>query len=116
MERGAKTWMRQRWPVLVMGVLLAVAILFSVFGEVGIVSTLDLHRKQEQLAAENAKLNEENERLRQEVQRLRSNASYIEELARKELGLMHKKEIVIPLDRKKDAPVRPSPRGETSRP
>ena len=83
------------------------ALLFTLFGEVGLVSTLDLHAKEKQLLAENARLREENEALRQEVEKLRSNPSYIEEIARRELGLMGKKEIVIPLDGKKDAAAPP---------
>jgi cell division protein FtsL len=96
-------WLKKSWPALVIGGLVLLALLYSLLGEVGVVSTLNLYAKQKQLAAENNKLREENEQLRQEVEKLRSNASYIEEIARRELGLLGKKEIVIPLDRKKDA-------------
>lgn len=116
MDAQRKSWLRQRWPVLVMGGMVLVALLFSVFGEVGLLSTLSLHGKQDQLAAENARLREENERLHLEVENLRSNPSYIEEIARRELGLMGKKEIVIPIDRKKDAASRPAPRSGKDRP
>lgn len=116
MDYAEKTWVRRRWPVLVIGGMVLVAVLFSVFGEVGIVSTLNLKEKEKQLVAENARLREENEQLRKEVENLRSNPSYIEEIARKELGLMGKKEIVIPLDRKKDASSSPAPGGGTGRP
>lgn len=116
MDYAEKTWVRRRWPVLVIGGMVLVAVLFSVFGEVGIVSTFNLKAKEKQLVAENARLREENEQLRKEVEKLRSNPSYIEEIARKELGLMGKKEIVIPLDRKKDAPSPPAPGGKTGRP
>ncbi len=107
-------WLKKRWPVLVIGGITLLALLYSLFGEVGVISTLKLYSKQKQLAAENVKLREENERLRQEVEKLRSNPSYIEEIARRELGLVKKKEIVIPLDRKGD-PASPSP-GAKSRP
>lgn len=116
MDAQRKSWLRQRWPVLVMGGMVLLALLFSVFGEVGLLSTLSLHGKQDQLAAENARLREENERLHLEVENLRSNPSYIEEIARRELGLMGKKEIVIPIDRKKDAASRPAPRSGKDRP
>ena len=116
MDYTEKTWVRRRWPVFVIGGMVLVAVLFSVFGEVGIVSTINLKEKEKQLVAENTRLREENERLRKEVENLRSNPSYIEEIARKELGLMGKKEIVIPLDRKKDASPPPAPGGGTGRP
>ncbi len=89
----------KRWPVLVVGGMVLLAFLYSLFGDVGIISTLDLRAKQKGLIAENSRLRAENEQLRGEVEKLRSNPSYIEEIARKELGLMGKKEIVIPLDR-----------------
>ena len=111
-----KPWLRKRWPFLVIGGIALLALLFAFIGEVGIISTLNLYGKQKQLAAENARLREENERLRKEVENLRSNPSYIEEIARCELGLMGKKEIVIPLDRKEDAASPPAPRGKKSRP
>ncbi|HZD54683.1 MAG TPA: septum formation initiator family protein, partial [Candidatus Aquicultoraceae bacterium] len=116
MDAASRSWARQRWPVLMIGGMVLAALLFSVFGEVGIVKTLSLREKHDQLLAENARLREENERLHQEVEKLRSNPSYIEEIARRELGLMGKKEIVIPTDRKTDAASLPAPRGEKSRP
>jgi len=116
MEYEGQSWVRRRWPVLVIGGMVLIAVLFSVFGEVGIVSTLNLKEKEKQLVAENARLREENEQLRKEVEKLRSNPSYIEEIARKELGLMGKKEIVIPLDRNKDAASPPAQGGGTGRP
>ena len=102
MNHEKRTWLGRGWPVLVVGGLVLLAVLYSVFGEVGILGTLRLHGKEEQLIAENARLREENEKLRQEVEKLRSNPSYIEEIARRELGLMGKKEIVIPVDRNKE--------------
>ncbi len=116
MDRERKTSMRKRWPVLVVGGMVLLAFLYSLFGEVGIISTLDLRAKQKQLVAENGRLRAENERLRGEVEKLRSNPSYIEEIARRELGLMGKKEIVIPLDRNKDEASPAAPGGGTGRP
>ena len=116
MDHEKKSWLKRSWPVLVLGGMVLVALLFSTFGEVGIISTLNLNAKEKQLIAENAKLREENEQLRQEVEQLRSNPSYIEEIARGELGLMGKKEIVIPVDRKKDAATHPAQSGGTGRP
>ncbi len=106
----------KRWAAFVIGGMILIALLFTLFGEMGIISTLNLYGKEKQLAAENRRLREENEALRQEVEKLKSNPSYIEEIARRELGLMGKKEIVIPLDRKPDAATPPSSRGAAGRP
>lgn len=116
MYHEQKTWLKKGWPALVFGGLVLLAILYSVFGDVGVIGTLRLYGKEKQLIAENAKLREENEKLRQEVEKLRSNASYIEEIARRELGLMGKKEIVIPLERDKEGGATPAPRSGKGRP
>ena len=109
-------WLKKHWPALVIGGMALLALLYSLLGEVGVVSTLNIYAKQKQLAAENSKLREENEKLRQEVEKLRSNASYIEEIARGDLGLVGKKEIVIPLDRKEGAASPPASRSKKGRP
>jgi len=46
----------------------------------------------------NMELRRENERLRVEIDNLRTNKKYIEELARRELGLVKKGEIVYQFD------------------
>lgn len=91
-------------------------LLFSLFREMGVVGTLKLYRTHRQAVEENAKLREENRRLQQEVEKLRTNASYIEEIARKELGLIGDKENVIVLDQKKDAPAPPPAKKGSGRP
>ena len=102
-------------PALIVGIIAAAALLFSVFSEVGILSTWRMGRNQRQLAEENARLREDNARLRAEVDKLRTNPAYIEEIARKELGLIGKKENVIVLERKQDDPPRNPPPGGTKR-
>jgi len=116
MDHEKKPSLKKRWPFLVVGCMVLLAFLYSLFGEVGIISTLDLRTKQNRLIAENNRLRTENEQLRGEVENLRSNPSYIEEIARRELGLMGKKEIVIPLDRNKNAASPTAPVGGTRRP
>lgn len=69
----------------------------------GVIGTWKLYRTHRQVLSENKSLREENQRLQQEVEKLRTNASYIEEIARKELGLVREKENVIVLDRKKES-------------
>ena len=99
--------MKRRLPLLVLGGVAAAAALVSLFGDIGIVSTWRLRGTERQLVEENARLREEIAALRQEVVKLRTNPSYIEEIARKELGLVGEKENVIVLERKAD----PAPAG-----
>lgn len=102
-NREPSRW-KSRLPFLVAGAIGILLLLFTLFREMGIVGTWKLYRTHRQIQAENEKLREENRRLQQEVEKLKTNASYIEEIARKELGLVRDKENVIVLDRKKDSP------------
>jgi len=105
----------KRMPLLLALVLLCAAVLYSIFGEVGIVNTVKIRAKQVKLEEENERLRMEIAELRKEVQALRSNPSAIEEIARKELGLIGKKENVIVLERNRNADI-PPPKGGTDRP
>ena len=104
MEKREQSRWRPRLPFLLAGVLGLLLILFSLFREMGGIGTWKLYKTYRQILTENANLREENQRLRKEVDKLRTNASYIEEIARKELGLVREKENVIVLERKKENP------------
>lgn len=109
-------WWKRKMTVLIVGGIAALALLFTAFREMGIVSTWKLRRLHDQLVQENGRLREENARLHREVEKLRTSPTYIEEIARKELGLIGKKENVIVLEgRDKATPASP-PKGGTSRP
>ena len=74
--------------------LLSVMILFTFFGEKGLLKVYRLRRELREIERANMELRRENERLRAEIDNLRTNNKYIEELARRELGLVRKGEIV----------------------
>jgi cell division protein FtsB len=106
---------RNRLPVLIAGTVVVAALLVSLFGEVGILSTWRMDRNRKQVTEVNAGLREDIGRLRAEVDRLRTNSAYIEEIARKELGLIGRQENVIVLDRNRNVPPRDPPSGGTKR-
>lgn len=103
MKRIDKSGLVKKLPALGLGAVILLGALYSVFGDVGIVSTVKIHRTQSRLEEENARLREEIAQLRKEVENLRSNPSHIEGIARRELGLIGEKENVIVLERNKDA-------------
>jgi len=105
-ERERRTG--SRLPFLLAAIILCAAVLYSIFGEVGIVNTYKIRNTQKQLEEENVRLHQEIAELRKQVESLRSNPSAIEEIARKELGLMGKKENVIVLERNKNADLPPT--------
>jgi cell division protein FtsB len=82
-------------PILL---LLSVMIFFAFFGDKGLLQVYRLRRELREIERANKELQQENERLRAEIDNLGTNKSYIEELARRELGLVKKGEIVYQFD------------------
>ena len=78
--------------------LVSVMIFFTFFGEKGLLQVYRLRRELKEIERVNMELRQENERMRAEIGNLRTNKKYIEELARRELGLVKKGEIVYQFD------------------
>jgi cell division protein FtsL len=78
-------------PLLILGA-------FTFFGEKGILHLLRLHKEGAQIKESNIKLEEENQKLREEVKRLQRDKRYIEEIARKELGMVKEGEVIYQFD------------------
>jgi cell division protein FtsB len=68
------------------------------FGEKGIFHLLRLEKELARIKEANTKVEEENRRLREEVSRLQHEKRYIEEIARKELGMVKEGEIIYLFD------------------
>jgi len=73
---------------------------FLVFAERGLVKFWEVVRTHRQLTQEIERLQEKNEELRQRAQALRSDSDTIEEIARQELGLVKKGELIYQFRRK----------------
>jgi len=78
-------------PLFIFGTL-------TFFGEKGILHLLRLQKEIAQIKDRNIKLEEENQKLREEVKRLQRDKRYIEEIARKELGMVKEGEIIYQFD------------------
>jgi cell division protein FtsL len=78
-------------PLLILGV-------FTFFGEKGVLHLLGLRKEVVRIKERNIKLEEENQKLREEVKRLQKDKRYIEEIARKELGMVKENEIIYQFD------------------
>ncbi len=84
------------------GLVLNLAILFLVllllliiFGDKGIVDLQRLKADREDLIGLNMRIERKNQELFREVNRLKSDPDYIESIARRELGLVGKKEVIF---------------------
>jgi cell division protein FtsB len=82
-------------PILL---FLSVMIFFTFFGDKGLLQVYRLRRELREIERANKELQQENERLRAEIDNLMTNKNYIEELARRELGLVKKGEVVYQFD------------------
>jgi cell division protein FtsB len=82
-------------PILL---LISVMIFFAFFGNKGLLQVYRLRKELKEIERANTDLQRENERLKAEIEHLRTNKKYIEELARRELGLVKKGEIVYQFD------------------
>lgn len=73
---------------------LTIIIGLTIFSPRGLIHMVQLQKELQELKAHNAKLKNSNKALKHEIRLLKNNPCYIEELARKELGLIKKGEIV----------------------
>jgi cell division protein FtsB len=78
--------------------LVSVMVFFTFFGDKGLLQVYRLRKELREIEGTNRDLEKENERLRTEIHQLRTNRDYIEELARRELGLVKKGEVVYQFD------------------
>ncbi len=88
------------------------------FGEKGIFHLLRLQKELVRIQEANRKVEEENQRLREEVKRLQQDKRYIEEIARKELGMVKEGEMLYLFDFPSPEPMgrKLPPRGQDKKP
>ena len=90
--------MRKKRVLLFILIFLLILGIFTFFGEKGIFNLLRIQKEVARIKEKNAKLEEENQKLREEVKRLQTDRRYIEEIARKELGMVKEGEIIYQFD------------------
>jgi cell division protein FtsL len=88
---------KKRFLLLIVVSLLILGSL-TFFGEKGILHLFGLRKEVARIKERNIKLEEENQKLKEEVKRLQSDKRYIEEIARKELGMVKEGEIIYEFD------------------
>lgn len=79
------------WGVVVILLFLALAL----FGERGVLRVLEASRQRHNLQADIQRLETKNTALQKEIQALRSDKKFIEDIARKELGMVGENEVVF---------------------
>ncbi len=70
-------------------------LLVIVFGDRGLVEVSHLKGERDQLLRDNHDLKEKNLSLRREIERLKTDPAYIEHVARQELGMIGRDEVIV---------------------
>ncbi len=88
-------------------IILTIAIFFlflflTFWGDKGIFHLTRLKKELSRIRENNGKIESENQRLKEEVRRLKYDKRYIEEIARKELGMIKEGEIIYQFDISED--------------
>ncbi|MBP1697114.1 MAG: divIC [Deltaproteobacteria bacterium] len=95
--------MKKRRILILIVISLLILGSLTFFGEKGIFNLLRLRKEVVRIKEKNSQLEGENQRLKEEIKRLQSDRRYIEEIARKELGMVKEGEIIYQFeDRKAD--------------
>lgn len=105
---------RQKILLSVVILVLANLLLIIVFGDNGLVDFHLLRQEKERLLERNEALSQENIALYREIDRLNNDLKYIENVARQELGMIGKNEIIFRFtppeeDKKSTQPPSPQP-------
>ena len=85
------------WLAILLG--LAILTLWMALSPYGLWQHSRISRQLEELKAENARLEQENQQLLREITLLRNDPQYIEEMARREYGLLKKNELIFDFSR-----------------
>jgi cell division protein FtsB len=78
---------------------LSAMVVFGIFGVRGFIHIYQLRGDREKIKIINVRLNEENRRLVEQVERLRHSKEEVEKIAREDLGLAKKGEIVYQFEK-----------------
>ncbi len=84
----------KRFFLLAIGVVLAIIIVFTIIGENGLVDVIRLSKERERIVLKKKALEEENRELVRKIELLKRDNRYIEEVARRELGMIGKDEML----------------------
>ena len=110
---GESPWRRRHLVRLAFGLATAILIANALIGDRGLPANLRMQREYRELAETVATLKAANRRLRREAERLRSDPAAIEEVARRELGLIRPGErLFIVADHRAPASLERDPSGD----
>lgn len=86
---------KQRVFLSVAALILCSMLFFIIFSEHGFIDLKNLKNERDQLVNNNKQLTQKNLSLSTEIDRLKHDPEYIENVARRELGMVRKDELII---------------------
>ena len=88
--------------MLVLAIMtMCLMLFFIVFGVNGLTDLYKLKMEKDSLSKKNDELKKKNLSLYREIERLKNDPEYVEDVARKELGVIGKDEVIIKVKKKK---------------
>lgn len=92
-------WKGKKKRHFILLLFVAVIALLTIFGDRGLVRIYKLSKDRDSIKADNEKIAAENAAMREEIERLKNDDKYIELVARKELGMIGKNEVVYQFEK-----------------
>ena len=86
---------KQSIPLTIAVLILVSLLFFIIFSEHGLTDLNMLRKEKAQISKENQALERKNQSLRVEIDRLKHDPEYIESIARRELGMVGKDEVIL---------------------
>jgi cell division protein FtsB len=87
--------LKAKIQVLLLIFLIFLIAYWTIFGDNGILKLRKIEQENEQVKVASEKIKAENERLKKEITLLREDRKYVEKVAREELGMTRKDEIIF---------------------
>jgi len=93
-------WARKKkWYFIPLLVFVVITAWLTIFGNRGLIRVYKLSKERDSINVYNGKLKAENDALGEEIQRLKADNKYIEMIARKEMGMIGKNEMVYQFEK-----------------
>ena len=87
--------MIQKIIFTIISILLFAMLIFIIFSDKGLIDLNEMKKKHDNLKLENAEINKENLILYRKINRAKDDPKFIEDIARQELGMIRKDEVII---------------------
>ena len=83
---------------LILGVVLVAITAFAIFGKNGLIDVYKLKNERDSISQKTLRLKEENKQLASEIALLKTDDRYVAKIARDELGMIGKDEVLYKMD------------------